>query len=87
MFASQAAVVVSNVKELADTRAQVDQLQQALQTRTVIGQATGLLMAQEGLSSEEAFQKLVHVSQTANVKLRDIAMRDVEAWEQRTPSA
>lgn len=87
MFASQAAVTVANVKELVDSRAQVDQLQQALQTRTMIGQATGLLMAQEGLSSEEAFQKLVRVSQTANIKLREIAQRYVEAWEQRASSA
>lgn len=84
MFASQAAVTVANVKELVDSRSQVDQLQQALQTRTMIGQATGLLMAQEGLSSEEAFQKLVRVSQTANIKLREIAQRYVEAWEQRS---
>lgn len=84
MFASQAAVTVANVKELLDARAQVDQLQDALKTRTVIGQATGLLMAQEGLTSEEAFQKLVHVSQTANLKLRDVAQRYVEAWERRT---
>ncbi len=32
-------------------------------------------MAQEGLSSEEAFQRLVKVSRNANVKLRDIAQR------------
>lgn len=83
LFASQAAVSIANVKELVDSRAQADQLGAALQTRTMIGQATGLLMAQESLSSEEAFQKLVRVSQSANVKLREIAQRYVEAWEQR----
>jgi hypothetical protein len=83
LFAGQAAVAVSNVKEFGSLSAQVDQLQDGLQTRTMIGQATGLLMAQEGLTSEEAFQKLVQVSQNANVKLRDIAKRYVESWEEK----
>jgi hypothetical protein len=85
MFAAQAAVTIANAQGYLDRDAQVAQLEQGLQTRTMIGQATGLLMAQEGLSSDEAFQKLVHVSQTANLKLRDIAQRYVQAWEQRTP--
>ncbi|MDP9067582.1 MAG: ANTAR domain-containing protein [Actinomycetota bacterium] len=68
---------------LAGAKAQVAQLEEALLTRTTIGQAVGLLMAQEGLGSEEAFMKLVHVSQNANIKLRDIAQRYVDAWEER----
>jgi AmiR/NasT family two-component response regulator len=47
----------------------------------MIGQATGLLMAQEGLTSGEAFQRLVRVSQNANIKLREIAQRYVRSWE------
>ncbi len=66
----------------------MEQLKEALETRTIIGQATGLLMAQEGLSSEEAFQKLVKVSRNANIKLRDLAQRYADAWHQnaKTPS-
>lgn len=59
------------------------QLEEALATRTTIGQAVGLLMAQEALTSDEAFTKLVHVSQNANIKLRDIAQRYVDAWEEK----
>ncbi len=44
-------------------------------------------MGQEGLTSEEAFQKLVKVSQNSNVKLRDIAQRYVEAWEAKAQTA
>ena len=84
MFAAQAAVAIANARALMARDAKVGQLEEGLQSRTMIGQATGLLMAQEGLSSDEAFQKLVHVSQTANIKLRDIAQRYVDAWEQRT---
>ncbi len=59
------------------------QLEEALETRTVIGQAIGLLMAQEAFTSDEAFQKLVGVSQNSNIKLRDIAQRLVDAWEEK----
>jgi hypothetical protein len=83
LFAGQAAVAVSNAREFTTLGTKVDQLKEGLQTRTMIGQATGLLMAQEGLTSEEAFQKLVSVSQHANVKLRDIAERYVKSWESK----
>ncbi|MFN2587921.1 MAG: ANTAR domain-containing protein [Actinomycetota bacterium] len=81
LFAAQAAVTIANAKALQSATTHVAQLEEALQTRTLIGQATGLLMAQEGLTSEEAFQKLVKVSQNANLKLREIAQRYVETWE------
>lgn len=82
-FAAQAVVTLSNAIALAQKDAELDQLKEGLQTRTMIGQATGLLMGQEGLSSDEAFQKLVHLSQNTNVKLREIAQRYVETWEGR----
>lgn len=83
LFAAQAAAAVANAKAYSGKATQVEQLEDALKTRTVIGQATGLLMAQEGLTSEEAFHRLVQVSQTSNLKLRDIAQRYVGAWERR----
>jgi transcriptional regulator with GAF, ATPase, and Fis domain len=83
LFAAQAAVAVSNAKAYVDMATEADQLAEALETRAMIGQATGLLMAQEGLTSEEAFQRLVKVSQSSNMKLRDIAQRFVETWENR----
>ena len=87
LFAAEAAVALGNAREFQAQGAQVKQLEEGLQTRTIIGQATGLLMAQEGLTSEEAFEKLVHVSQTSNLKLRDIARRYVEAWEEKSTKA
>ena len=83
LFAAQAAIAVANARAYLDKELQVSQLEEGLETRTMIGQATGLLMAQEGLTSQEAFQKLVAVSQNANIKLRDIAQRYVHAWEQK----
>lgn len=83
VFASQAAVTLANAQAFSQATQQVEQLHEAVDTRTMIGQATGLLMAQEGLTSDEAFNKLVKVSQNANIKLRDIARRYVDAWEEK----
>ncbi|MDQ3914999.1 MAG: GAF and ANTAR domain-containing protein [Actinomycetota bacterium] len=87
LFAAQAAVALANARDFQEREIQIDQLEDGLQTRAMIGQATGLLMAQEGLTSDEAFQKLVHVSQTSNLKLREIARRYVEAWEKKATDA
>lgn len=81
MFAAQAAVMLSNAKGYHSQAQMIQQLEDGLQTRTVIGQAVGLLMAQDGLTSDEAFQKLGTVSQNANIKLREIATRYVDAFE------
>jgi GAF domain-containing protein len=83
LFASQAAVTLSNARSFREKQQQVEQLEDGMRTRAMIGQATGLLMAQEGFTSEEAFQRLVKVSQNANIKLRDIAQRYVEEWERK----
>ena len=45
----------------------------ALQSRTVIGQAEGILMERFNLSPDAAFGVLVRLSQSENVKVRDIA--------------
>lgn len=76
MFARQAAVVLENSRAYWATRALVDQLTEALETRGVIGEAKGILMARDGLDEEEAFDMLRRASQASNVKLRDVA-RDV----------
>jgi hypothetical protein len=83
LFAAQAAVLIANARDLSEKQTEVDQLSEGLQTRTIIGQATGLLMAQESLTSEEAFNKLVEVSQRSNVKLREIAAAYVDSWEDK----
>lgn len=51
----------------------IETLHIALDTRTLIGQATGMLMAQYGLDAPRAFAVLRRVSQDSNRKLRDIA--------------
>ncbi len=51
----------------------VDNLESALASRDVIGQAKGRLVERFGLSSEQAFDVLVRYSQDRNVKLREVA--------------
>lgn len=49
------------------------ELQVALSTSRQIGAAVGILMAQRGLTYDEAFDQLRKASQHLNVKLRDLA--------------
>jgi GAF domain-containing protein len=49
------------------------QLRQAMQSRAVIEQAKGVLVASRRCGPDEAFEVLVHLSQTSNRKLRDVA--------------
>jgi AmiR/NasT family two-component response regulator len=55
------------------------QLQDALESRDVIGQAKGILMAREGCAPDAAFEMLRARSQQRNVKLRDVASEIVAA--------
>jgi hypothetical protein len=56
---------------------QDDTMNQALMTRNVIGQAIGIVMERYDLDADRAFSFLVRTSQTANIKLRDVAARVV----------
>ncbi|PKH43527.1 GAF and ANTAR domain-containing protein [Nocardioides alpinus] len=52
---------------------EVEQLEKALGGRTVIGQATGILMERFDLTPDRAFSVLSRMSQQNNVKLREVA--------------
>ena len=51
-----------------------------LQTRDVIGQAKGMIMARERVDAEEAFDILRRASQRTNRKLREIAAEVVKTF-------
>ncbi|MFF2205904.1 ANTAR domain-containing protein [Streptomyces sp. NPDC058145] len=51
----------------------IGQLEQAVISHAVIDQAVGVVIALEGVRSEQAFAMLKEVSQTTNVKLRTVA--------------
>ena len=62
---------------------EVDQLRDALDTRPVIDQAKGMLIARHGCSAEEAFEMLSAASQRENRKLRDVAVAMVQGAQER----
>ena len=57
----------------------IEQLQEALQSRDVIGQAKGIIQTREHCGPDEAFERLRHLSQHRNIKLRDLAKAVVES--------
>jgi GAF domain-containing protein len=56
-----------------------EQLHTALESRDLIGQAKGILIARQGIDANTAFERLRQVSQDTNVKLRDVAAKLVAA--------
>lgn len=84
VFARQAGIALENAHVYEAARRLGDQLNEALKTRDVIGQAKGILMEREGISDAEAFEMLKTISQNSNVKLRDIAQRLIEEQARAT---
>jgi GAF domain-containing protein len=58
-------------------------LNQALESRKVIGQALGILMERYEIDEDRAFQFLVRASSTSEMKLRAVAQELVETTAQR----
>jgi GAF domain-containing protein len=73
LLAAQAAVAVMNTRTYHHTRELVANLETALVTRDLIGQAKGIVMVNEKVTAEEAFALLRDASQLRNMKLRDVA--------------
>jgi GAF domain-containing protein len=63
-----------------------EDMEAALRTRDIIGQAKGLLMARSDVDEDTAFQMLVSASQRTNVKLAEVARQLVENARPRTAS-
>ena len=53
-------------------------LERAVESHRLVGQAMGILIERHRMTSEEAFGGLRRASQDHNVKLREIARRVVE---------
>jgi transcriptional regulator with GAF, ATPase, and Fis domain len=72
-FASYAGVAVANAALYNHSAELADQMRTAMESRSVIEQAKGILMARHGYDADEAFKSLSKMSQDSNRKLRDIA--------------
>ena len=75
LFADQAAVALAGARR-------VGQLNQALETRDLIGRAKGIIIERFGVTDQQAFEMLVESSQHTNMKL--VAVAELGPWH-RTP--
>lgn len=66
LFAAHAAIALRGAQR-------EDELQGALRSRDVIGMAKGILMERQKIDEARAFEVLVRASQTAHIKLREVA--------------
>ena len=73
LLATHASLAVTHVRAVHLAEIEAQQLHRAIQTRDVIGQAKGILIARQGLTADEAFDVLRRTSQDLNVKLVDLA--------------
>jgi GAF domain-containing protein len=83
--AEAVAVAVVNADAHAQLFDQARNMRIAMESRAVIEQAKGVLMAQRGVDAEQAFEILREASQRYNRKLRDIAHGIVEGTQGHRP--
>ncbi|MEV6903998.1 ANTAR domain-containing protein [Amycolatopsis sp. NPDC051372] len=73
LLATHASLALAHVDTVTRGRLQNHHMERAIDSRDVIGQAKGILMARRGLSADEAFDLLRRTSQDLNVKLVELA--------------
>lgn len=78
LFAAQAAVALGSNRERHN-------LNEALHSRQVIGQAIGVVMARYDLDQDRAFEFLIRVSRDGNIKLRQVAQDLVDEANDKAP--
>lgn len=79
LFATQAAALLGYAE-------QVEQLSEALHTRTDIGTAVGIVMERYGIDRHRAFAFLARCSQNRNIKVRVLAQQVVNGTFRSTPT-
>lgn len=86
LFADQASIVLANAQVYWDARQLSENLQQAMESRDIISQAIGILMATGRHPSSKAFEILKSASQRENRRVRDIAEEIVARVSADIPS-
>jgi GAF domain-containing protein len=81
--AGAVAVLVANADAYDRLGEHAHNMRLAMESRAVIEQAKGVLMAQQGVDAEQAFEVMRDASQRYNRKLRDIARGIVESTQRR----
>jgi GAF domain-containing protein len=79
LFATHAAIALGHAHER-------ENLTQAVQSRQVIGQATGIVMERYQIPEDHAFAFLVRVSSHSNIKMREVAQQLVDESNAKRPT-
>jgi GAF domain-containing protein len=83
LYTTAATDAIASARRYAQARAEADNLRRALDSRAVIDQAIGVLMAQRGIGPQQAFDELSRTSQNTNTKLRDVAGKVIDRARRR----
>ncbi|UOX90525.1 GAF and ANTAR domain-containing protein [Amycolatopsis sp. FBCC-B4732] len=73
LLATHASLALATTDAVTRAELQAANLRKAIESRDVIGQAKGIIMARRGVSAGEAFDVLRRTSQDLNVKLAEVA--------------
>lgn len=84
-YAAQAARALELAVRIATHSDTVSNLKAAMESRTSIDVAVGIIMAQNHCSQEDAVAVLTRASNGQNVKIRTLAERVVESLSDKTP--
>jgi AmiR/NasT family two-component response regulator len=66
-------VALARFREFQELQQEVDNLQQALETRKLVDRAKGILMDKQGLTEAEAFRKIQKMSMDNRKPMKDVA--------------
>lgn len=73
LLATHASLALAEVHAVTREELQAEQMARAIDSRDVIGQAKGILMARHGIPADDAFELLRRTSQDLNIKLVRLA--------------
>jgi GAF domain-containing protein len=83
VFAAPAAIAVQNAQLLADARRLVARMQTALDSRSAVDRAVGIMMSRSGGTPDEALDRLRVLSQNEHHKLSTVAEQIVQEAARR----
>ena len=78
-FAEPATLLLNGVMQRLSQAEVISQLHDAMESRAIVGQATGIIMAQRRCGPDEALNVLIKISNDRNIKLREVARVLAEA--------
>ncbi len=81
LLAALGGLAASAARTHEDEARRAENLQAALVTRELIGQAQGILIERERITADQAFAVLRQASQHLNIKLREVAQNLVDTGE------